>query len=287
MKKIIALILCLVMVLSFTVLFASCGEQKAKVKVYTEYELTAESYAFAVAKENTDLKEAANELLTDLGTSGKLDDIINSFYDGSSTFSYENPVHTVPSGDDRENYLIVATHASFPPFENNEGKKFFGIDMNIAYLLAEKLGKTLYINNMDFDAVIASVKNGESDIGMSGITINEARLELVDFTTEYYESAQVLITREDDSVFADCKSAEDVERALKKQGKDFIVGVQKGTTGFMYTAGDGDGYEGFENVATKPYSTGSLAVLDLANGKINAVIIDKQPAILFAKTANE
>jgi len=287
MKKIIALTLCLVMVLSFTVLFASCGEEKAKVKVYTEYELTAESYAFAVAKGNTALKEAANELLTALGTSGKLDAIINSFYDGSATFSYENPVHTVPSGADRENYLIVATHANFPPFENNEGKKFSGIDMNIAYLLAEKLGKTLYINNMDFDAVIASVKNGESDIGMSGITINEARLELVDFTTEYYESAQELITREDDSVFADCRNAEDVERALKKQGKDFIVGVQKGTTGFMYTAGDDDGYEGYKNLETKPYATGSLAVLDLANGKINAVIIDKQPAILFAKTANE
>ena len=159
--------------------------------------------------------------------------------------------------------------------------------MNIAYLLAEKLGKTLYINNMDFDAVIASVKNGESDIGMSGITINESRMKLVDFTTEYYESAQVLITREDDSVFADCRNAEDVERALKKQGKDFIVGVQKGTTGFMYTAGDDDGYEGYKNLETKPYATGSLAVLDLANGKINAVIIDKQPAILFAKTANE
>jgi len=287
MKKIIALTLCLVMVLSFTVLFASCGEEKAKVKVYTEYELTAESYAFAVAKGNTALKEAANELLTALGTSGKLDAIINSFYDGSATFSYENPVHTVPSGADRENYLIVATHANFPPFENNEGKKFSGIDMNIAYLLAEKLGKTLYINNMDFDAVIASVKNGESDIGMSGITINEARMKLVDFTTEYYESAQVLITREDDSVFADCRNAEDVERALKKQGKDFIVGVQKGTTGFMYTAGDDDGYEGYKNLETKPYATGSLAVLDLANGKINAVIIDKQPAILFAKTANE
>ena len=80
MKKIIALTLCLVMVLSFTVLFASCGEEKAKVKVYTEYELTAESYAFAVAKGNTALKEAANELLTALGTSGKLDAIINSFY---------------------------------------------------------------------------------------------------------------------------------------------------------------------------------------------------------------
>ena len=86
----------------------------------------------------------------------------------------------------------------------------------------------------------------------------------------------------------DCKNAEDIENVLKKQGKDFIVGTQNGTTGFMYSAGDADfGYDGFKNLETKSYTTGSLAVLDLANGKIDAVIIDKQPAIMIAKSTNE
>ncbi|MBR6769417.1 MAG: transporter substrate-binding domain-containing protein [Clostridia bacterium] len=288
MKKILAITLCAVMLLTSVLAFASCGETKAKVEVFTEYELTAESYAFAIAKGNDELKTAANDLLAELSETGELNKIINSFFDGTATFAYTNPVSTVPTGADKENYLVVATNAYFPPFEYYEGSKLSGVDMKIASLLADKLGKTLYINDMDFDTIITSVMNGESDIGMAGMTVNETRLELVDFTTEYYESAQVLIAREDDSVFADCKSAEDIENVLKKQGKDFIVGTQNGTTGFMYTAGDADfGYDGYKNLETKSYTTGALAVLDLANGKINAVIIDKQPAIMIAESTNK
>ena len=160
--------------------------------------------------------------------------------------------------------------------------------MKIASLLAEKLGKTLYINDMEFDAVITSVKNGESDIGMAGMTVNDERKKIVDFTTEYYESAQVLVVREDDKVFAECKSVEDIENKLKAQSKEFNVGTQNGTTGYMYTAGSEDfGYDGYTNLTTKGYTTGALAVLDLANGKIDAVIIDKQPAIMIAESTNK
>lgn len=288
MKKIIALALCAIMLVTSVLALASCGNEKSKVKVYTEYELTAESYAFAVAKENTALKEAANALLAELKESGELENIINSFFDGTSEFTYVNPVSSVPTGADKENYLVVATNAYFPPFEYHEGNAISGVDMKIASLLAEKLGKTLYINDMDFDSVITSVKNGESDIGMAGMTVNEARLEIVDFTTEYYESAQVLIVREDDTVFADCKSVADIENVLKAQSKSFKVGTQNGTTGFMYTAGDADfGYDGYTNLETTSYTTGALAVLDLANGRIDAVIIDKQPAIMIAESTNK
>ena len=285
MKKIISLALVAIMLITALV---SCGESKAKVKVYTEYELTAEKYAFAVAKENTALKDAANALLDELKANGELEKIINSFFDGSAEFTYENPVSAVPTGADRANYLVVATNAYFPPFEYYEGNKLTGVDMKIASLLAEKLNKTLYINDMEFDSVITSVKNGESDIGMAGMTVNEERLKTVDFTTEYYESAQVLIVREDDEVFADCKSADDIVAKLSAQASSFVVGTQNGTTGYMYSAGDeGFGYDGFKNLQTKGYTTGALAVLDLANGKVNAVILDKQPAIMIAKSTNK
>ena len=114
MKKTLALVMALVMVVC---VFAACGDKKSKVMVYTEYELTAEKYAFAVAKENTELKEAANALLDELKANGELDKIINSFFDGTAEFVYENPVSAVPTGDDRANYLVVATNAYFPPFE--------------------------------------------------------------------------------------------------------------------------------------------------------------------------
>ena len=287
MKKIVSFVLVSVLLITSCIAFASCSS-KAKVAVYKEYELTAEKYAFAVAKENTALKDAANEMLAEMKENGELEALINSFFDGTATFTYENPVSSVPTGADKANYLVVATNAYFPPFEYYDGNKLTGVDMQIASLLAKKLGKTLYIYDMEFDSIITSVKNGEADIGMAGMTVNEERLKTIDFTTEYYESAQVLIVREDDKVFAGCKSADDITAKLAAQATSFTVGTQNGTTGYMFSAGDeGFGYDGFKNLTTKGYTTGALAVLDLANGKIDAVILDKQPAIMIADSTNK
>jgi polar amino acid transport system substrate-binding protein len=141
---------------------------------------------------------------------------------------------------------------------------------------------------MEFDSVIISVKNGNSDIGMAGMTVNEERLKSIDFTSEYYESAQVLVVREDDTVFADCKSTDDIIAKLKAQNTEFKVGTQNGTTGYMYTAGDeGFGYDGFKNLTCNGYTTGALAILDLANNKVDAVILDKQPAKMIAASTNK
>lgn len=288
MKKILSIVLAAILMMGVVSTLTSCGSEKSKVLVYKEYELTAEKYAFAVAKENTALKTAANDLLAELTANGELEKIINSFFDGTATFVYENPVSSVPTGADRENYLVVATNAYFPPFEYYEGSKLTGVDMKIASLLAEKLNKTLFIYDMEFSSVITSVKNGESDIGMAGMTVNEERLKTIDFTTEYYESAQVLVVREDDKVFADCKSAEDIVSVLSKQEKSFTVGTQNATTGHMYAAGNEDfGYDGFANLTTNSYTTGALAILDLANEKVDAVILDKQPAIMIAESTNK
>lgn len=182
--------------------------------------------------------------------------------------------------------LRVATNAYFPPFEYYEGRSFTGIDMEIASLLAEDMDKTLEIEDMEFDSVIAAVSSGNCDIGMAGLTVTETRLESVDFTDEYYESAQVLIYANGDERFAGLDSVEDIETFLAAQDKDFVVGTQNGTTGYMYSNGDeGMGYEGYTNLTTRGYTSGALAVEDMKNGNVDAVIIDKQPAIMIAESA--
>ena len=285
MKKIIAIALSTMLLLAATVSLSGCFGDGAKLKVYENYELTAESYAFAINKDNSSLLTTANSLLSDITANGKLNEIINSFFDGTTEFTYTNP--SKPSASNKDRYLIVATNAFFPPFEYYDGNKLTGSDIQIASLLAERLGKTLYVNDMEFDSTIESVKSGESDIVMAGLTVNDERKKVVNFTNEYYESAQVIMTRADDDTFKDCKSAADIERVLKGKNESYKVGTQKGTTGYMYTAGDEDfGYEGFKNITVKDYTTGALAAKDLANGRIDAVIIDKQPAIMIAKSIN-
>ncbi len=280
MKKIIAIILAIATVLGCMFAFAACGNKGEKVKAYAEIELTAESYAFVLKKGNTAMKTVADELLSELKTSGELDTIINSFFDGTATFEYTNPAS-------KDGCLVVATNAYFPPFEYYNGNKLTGVDMKIASLLAAKMNKTLYILDEEFDTIFESVNTGEADIGMAGITVTEARSAIYDFTEEYYESAQVLIVKESDNLFANCQTAADIEAILAQQDKKFIIGAQNGTTGYMYSAGDEDfGYDGFTNLTVNGYKTGALAVKDLSNGKINAVIIDKQPALMISKSIN-
>lgn len=280
MKKVIGIILAIMTVVACVFAFAACKTSAEKVEV-KEIELTAESYAFIVKKGNTEMQTAANELLASLEASGELDQIINSFFDGTATFEYTNPAS-------KDGCLVVATNAYFPPFEYYNGNKLTGVDMKIASLLAESLNKTLYILDEDFDAIFTSVDSGEAAIGMAGITVTEARKEIYDFTNEYYESAQVLVVKESDEKFDGCKSAAEVEAIFAEQNKKFIIGAQNGTTGYMYAAGDEDfGYDGFSNLTVNGYKTGALAIKDLQNGKINAVILDKQPALMICEALNK
>lgn len=284
LKKLFATILATVA--AFTSL-ATVGCNKTdtskNVKVMKDILLTEEEYAFAIAKENTALLTEVNGLLATWTEDGSLDTLINSYFDGTATFTYENKSNAPQDGD-----FIMATNAYFPPFESKEGSAFKGVDVEIAYKLATAMNKTLFVYDMDFKAIIPSVQNGESDIGMAGMTVNETRLKQVDFATPYYKSAQVITVLESDTTFDACKTAADVEAILNSKGSDYVIGTQNATTGHMYSAGNVDfEYPGFPNLKTSPYTTGALAMKDLQNGKVNAVILDLQPSLMIAKSINK
>lgn len=281
MKKTLITLLSAVLVALAAFSFAACGGGK-KVKVI-DIELTEEEYAFAIQKGNTDLLDVVNGYLTESKESGALDKLINSYFNGEATFTYTNKTASPASGD-----FVMATNAYFPPFESyDDNSAFYGVDIEIAYNIAQLLGKTLFVKDIDFDAIIPSVQKGESAIGMAGITVDDTRKKQVDFSNGYYASAQVIVVKDGDTTFDGCTTAEEIEAILKSKNKSYIIGTQTGTTGFMYSAGDVDfGYEGF-GVETKAYNTGALAMTDLANGKIDAVILDKQPSLMIAKKINK
>lgn len=282
MKKFIAALVFAIVSLTAVCSLAACTKtSNVKVK---EIELTSEDYAFAISKDNPTLLAQVNGYLAEWKADGSMEALINSYFDGSAQFSYTNK-SSAPKADD----FIVATNAYFPPFESIDKKSaFYGVDIEIAYSIAQKLNKTLYISDMEFDAIIPSVKTGKSHIGMAGITVNDTRKEQVDFASGYYTSAQVITVAENNTLFDDCTTTEEIEAILKAQNKNFKIGTQTGTTGFMYSNGDADfGYEGFKNLTTLAYSTGALAMKDLKNGKISAVILDKQPSLMIASSINK
>ena len=176
----------------------------------------------------------------------------------------------------KEGVLVMATNAAFPPYEYKEGDSFAGIDVEIATKIAEKLGLTLEIQDVEFGSIIGGVQSGKFDMGVAGMTVNEERLQSVNFTDSYATGVQVVIVNEDSAI----ASLDD----LKADGS-MKYGVQQDTTGDIYSSYSVDeGGFGEENVIR--YKTGADAVQALKSGKVDAVIIDNEPAKSFV-AANE
>ncbi len=162
--------------------------------------------------------------------------------------------------------LVMATNAEFPPYEYYEGDEVVGIDAEIAQAIAEELGMTLKIEDMAFDSIIPAVTSGKADFGAAGMTVTEDRKKNVDFTDTYATATQVIIVKED----SDIAGPDDLV------GKK--IGVQLGTTGDIY-AGD------IEDAEVEQYNKGFEAVQALTQGKIDAVVIDGEPAKEFVAQA--
>ena len=168
------------------------------------------------------------------------------------------------SGSKKET-LVMATNATFPPYEYYEGNKIVGIDAEIGKAIADKLGMDFNIEDMEFNSIISSVNAGGADIGMAGMTVTDKSKKSVDFSDSYAKGVQVIIVKED----SDIKGPEDLK------GKK--IGVQLTTTGDIYACDE----FGSENVVE--YNKATDVVLGLKNGDVDAVIIDNEPAKNFVK----
>ena len=186
----------------------------------------------------------------------------------------------------QKNQLVVVTEPGFEPFEYTKGDKYLGIDMEMAQLLADYLGKELVIKTIDFDTIFETLNTNGADIGMAGITVNESRAKLVNFSETYYNAAQKVIAKAGDTTFDNCTTKEDVEAILKGFSADVKIGVQTGTTGNFYVEGSED-FE-FDGLTAKAvgFTNGSLAVNAMLNGDVDYVIIDEAPASCIVKAVN-
>ena len=182
--------------------------------------------------------------------------------------------------------LTMATAANFAPFEYVSGGEFQGIDIDVAKIIASELNKELVIADMEFDSVVQSVASKNVDIGISGLTINETRKQVIDFSDTYFNAAQMLIIKENDKRFKNLKTKEDVIKAINKIN-GLKIGVQTGTTGEFYSKGDKDwGFDGFKNAKTISFTNGAMAITAMQNNQVDVMIIDEMPARVLTKTNN-
>ncbi|MBQ9803131.1 MAG: amino acid ABC transporter substrate-binding protein [Clostridia bacterium] len=191
----------------------------------------------------------------------------------------------------KEEKLVMATNAAFPPYEYKDGENFAGIDVEIAQKIAEKLGMELEIVDVEFGAALLGVAEGKYDMGMAGITVTEDRKKTMDFSNTYATGIQVIIVKDGSSI----TSLDDIFEfnadgdpvALKNP--DIKVGVQQDTTGDIYSSDavenwglndlNEDGSIATDRVVR--YKTGAEAIAALKSDKVNCVIIDNEPAKSF------
>ncbi len=176
-----------------------------------DIELTEEEYAFGVDKAQADLLASINNILAT--KQAEIQAIIDKYATGEGIVGIESATKDL---DKKDQQLVVATNAAFAPFEYKDGNKFVGIDIEIMALVASELGMELVIEDMEFDSVVTSVGAHGVDVAAAGLTVNEKRKESVNFSTSYYNAAQVLIVKSDDTTFDACKTADEVLEALAK-----------------------------------------------------------------------
>ena len=166
-----------------------------------------------------------------------------------------------PAFAEEGNTFTIATNAEFAPWEMvGEGGEYVGIDMDLARLIAEELGMELVIENVDFNSVVNMVVTGKADAAIAGLTIIPEREEEVLFSIPYATAVQSVIVRE---------GYEEIATLDDLVGK--IVGVQMSTTGDLFVSE-------MEGVEVRQYSSGTNAAMDLAAGRVDAVMIDSAPA---------
>ena len=151
---------------------------------------STEPYAFCLAHGRRDLVRNINHALQLLRNDGTLDTIVSRHLRQKMSIAYQPKTIGRPNGR-----LVVATNATFQPYEYYDNGRVVGIDIDIMQAVADVLGMTLQVEDMNFDAVVTSVQTGKADVGAAALTVTPDRLRNVSFTDSYASSRQVIIVK--------------------------------------------------------------------------------------------
>ena len=165
-------------------------------------------------------------------------------------------------GKKENDTLIVGTEAGFAPYEYMEGNDVVGIDMDIAQAIADAMGKKLEIRNMDFEGALLAVQNGTVDFVAAGVSVDEDRKKVMDFSDDYVDSTEVIVVN---------KATPAISAVSDEDLTDKVVGVQQGNIADFYVSG-------LAAKEVKRYTKFAQAAEDLKNSKIDCIVMDQYPA---------
>ncbi len=161
--------------------------------------------------------------------------------------------------------LVVATNPEWPPMEFlDDNKNIIGYDVDMFKAVAAEAGMEAEFKMTAWDGIFAGIAAGNYDAIASAVTITPERQRAFAFTVPYYDVQQIVVLRKGDSAsgFADLK------------GK--VLGGQIGTTGIFVAQKSG------VDMTIREYDNVGLAMQDLLNSRIDAVVCDSPVALYYA-----
>ena len=185
---------------------------------------------------------------------------------GQSKESTNSSEAAAENGSEEKDTWVMAINATFPPFESidNGTDNYVGIDIDIANHIAEKLGKELEINDMQFSALVPTMESGRADIIISGISPTEERKEVLSFSNPYYFPMNAII----------CAKGADYTELSQLEGKN--IGVSMGTS-YAEIA------KSVKDATVSELDSTPLVVQDILSGRCDAGIFDATQAAVFVQ----
>jgi polar amino acid transport system substrate-binding protein len=167
--------------------------------------------------------------------------------------------------------LTIGTEGAYPPFNNlTAGGELVGFDIDIAKALCARMTVECSFVAVDWDGLVPALKAGKIDVIMASLTITEERKQHVLFTHKYYETPLAIVARKDAGL-ATIEPSAYAGRTLGLQGQTWQADYAAGTYG---AAG----------AQLKLYPTQTEAMLDLSNGRLDAVLSDKIQLVDWMKS---
>ncbi|NES96730.1 MAG: basic amino acid ABC transporter substrate-binding protein [Desertifilum sp. SIO1I2] len=160
--------------------------------------------------------------------------------------------------------LTVATEPAFPPFESQAaGGELEGFDIDLMNAIGEAADLNVQFQSLPFDGIVPALQAGQVDAAISAMTITPERQQTVDFSRPYFRAGLAIAVREDNT---EIQSLDDL--------KNKRIAVQIGTTGANQA-------KSIEGTRISTFDSAPLALQELANGNVDAVINDA-PVTLYA-----
>lgn len=287
MKKIISLAIAAIMLFTALAAFTSCNKKDDELVAIPAADLIEEDFGIAVKKGNTELLGMINAVISEWLANGTMDKYIE-YYDAVS--KNENP----DAGDLKTSWdfgsatetITVYTESGFAPYEFVSGGKVIGVDIALMSEVAVKNNMKIEVKDVAFDTITTCVKSADGHaVGAAGMSITPERKEEVDFTDVYASSTIVIVSASGKAY----SSVADLS-GLK-------VGVQEGTVADLIIT-DASSSKGYtvdeeagkiikinEKTEVKQYKQYALALQDLKSGRIDAILMDKLPAIAMIEAS--